>query len=575
MPIHNSDIADIFNRVADFLDIQDKNQFRIRAYRNAARTVTSLSKNVAGLVEKDEDLTRLSGIGKDLAGKIKEIVETGTLKQLEELEKEMPPGLLQMMKMSTIGPKRVKALYENLGVRNIKELEEMAKGGKISDLEGFGQKTQQKILEEAQRIRKRGKAHRTRLVKAERVIQPLLDYLQETKGLKKLQVAGSFRRCKETVGDIDVLATCKRGSNIMDRFVTYEDVKEIIAKGKTKSSVILRTGLQVDLRVVQQVSYGAALVYFTGSKAHNIAIRKRGQKDDLKINEYGVFKNDERVAGKTEEEVYHSVNLTYIEPELRENNGEIEAAVQNNLPDLIELSDLNGDLQSHTKESDGKFSMEEMAEAAKDLGYEYLAVTDHSKRVAMAGGLDEKRVEKQIEKVEKVNKNYKNFRIIKSMEVDILEDGSLDLPNSILSELEVVVCAVHYHRDMSRKKQTKRVLKAMENPFFHILAHPTGRIIGEREPYEIDLEEIMKEMVNNGCFIELNAQPDRLDISDTYCRMAREIGVKVAISTDAHSISDLNFMRFGIYQGRRGWLEPDDVLNTRPYKSLLKLVQRN
>jgi DNA polymerase (family 10) len=574
MPIHNRDIAEIFDRIADFLDIQNDNPFRIRAYRNAARTLSSLSKNVAVLVERNEDLTQLPGIGKDLAAKIVELVNTGTLKKLEQLEGEMPAGLLSLMKMSTMGPKRVKALYDNLGVKDLNELEKQARTGQISKLKGFGEKTQQKILEEVERLKKEGQAHRTGLVEAERVIQPLLEYLGDTKGLKKLDVAGSYRRRKETVGDIDILATCRRDSDIMDRFVDYEDVQAVLSKGKTKSSVKLRRGLQVDLRVVRQVNYGAALAYFTGSKAHNIALRKRGQKDGLKINEYGVFKNDRRVAGRTEEEVYHSVQLPYIEPELREDNGEIEAAIARKLPNLIQLSDIRGDLHSHTQETDGKFTMEEMAEAAQKCGYEYLAISDHSKRVTMAGGLDANRLKKQIDKIDALNQKLKKFRLIKSIEVDILKDGSLDLPEGILAQLDVVVCSIHYHMNLSRDQQTRRVLKAMENPYFHILGHPTGRIIGDRPPYEIDMEAILKELANKGCHIELNAQPDRLDISDSYCRMAREMGIKVAISSDAHSLSDLQFMRLGIDQARRGWLEPQDVLNTQSFTELIKSVKR-
>jgi DNA polymerase (family 10) len=574
MPVHNSDIADIFNRIADYLEIKGENQFRIRAYRNAARTISSLSGNITAMIDNGEDLTDLPGIGKDLSEKIHQIVRTGTLKQLQELEKEVPPGLIKMMKMSMLGPRKVKAIYDELGISSISELEKSARAGKIRNLEGFGEKTEKKIIEEAERLKEQGENQRTPLVVAERIVEPYIDYLKKSKGIKTIEVAGSFRRKKESVGDLDILVSCSKNAKIMERFVSFEDVAEVIASGKTKSSIILRRGLQVDLRVVPDVAYGAALVYFTGSKAHNIRLRKMGIQRNLKINEYGIFKGDMRVAGKSEEEVYKKLELPFIEPELREDSGEIEAAMKGKLPKLVSMGDLRGDLQSHTTETDGKFSLEEMADAAQKKGYDYLAVTDHSKRVSVAGGMDEKRLEKQLMEIEKLNKKIKNFRVLKSVEVDILEDGFLDLADSILKELDVVVCSIHYNLNLSRNKQTRRVLKAMENPNFNILAHPTGRLIGRREPYDIDLEAVMKEARKQGCYLEVNAQPDRLDLSDTNCRMAKELGVKVAISTDAHSLSDLDLIQYGIYQARRGWLEPSDVLNTRSWPELKNLLQR-
>jgi DNA polymerase (family 10) len=575
MPIHNNDIGDIFNRIADYLEIKGENQFRIRAYRNAARTISSLSRNITAMIDNGEELTDLPGIGKDLSEKIHQIVKTGTLKQLQELEKEVPPGLIKMMQMSTLGPRRVKAIYDELGISTVGELEKSARAGKIQNLEGFGEKTEKKIIEEAARLREQGESKRTPLVVAERIVEPYIDYLKKSKGIKNIEVAGSFRRKKESVGDLDILVSCSKNAKIMERFTSFEDVAEVIASGETKSSVILRRGLQVDLRVVPEVAYGAALVYFTGSKAHNIRLRKMGIQKNLKINEYGVFKDEKRIAGKSEEEVYKKLKLPYIEPELREDSGEIEAAMKGKLPELVKVEDLKGDLQSHTTETDGKFSLEEMADAAQKKGYEYLAVTDHSKRVSVAGGMDEKRLEKQIEEIEKLNKKLKNFRILKSVEVDILEDGTLDLADSILKELDVVVCSIHYNLNLSRDKQTRRVLKAMENPNFNIMAHPTGRLIGRREPYDINLEDVIKEARKQGCYLEVNAQPDRLDLSDSDCRLAKELGVRVAISTDAHSQSDLDLIRYGINQARRGWLEAADVLNTRSWPELKKLLQRH
>jgi DNA polymerase (family 10) len=573
MPVQNSDVADIFNKVADLLDIEGANQFRVRAYRNAARAVSSLPQNVSDMIESEKDLTELPGIGKDLAGKIKEIVETGSLAQLEELEGKTPSELSKLMKVAGLGPKRVKALNENLGVTNLKELKEAAQKGKVRELEGFGKKTEQAILEELEEVEGKGE-ERIKLMEAEQRAGALVDYLQETKGVKEITVAGSYRRRKETVGDLDILVTCKKGSQVMDRFVKYEDVKKVVSKGTTRSTIVLRSGLHVDLRVLPQVSYGAALHYFTGSKAHNIAVRKLGVKKKLKINEYGVFKGDKRIAGKSEKDVYDEVDLPFIDPELRENWGEVEAAQKGKLPDLVVLDDLRGDLHAHTKETDGHVDLQGMADAAKERGYDYLAVTDHSKRVTMAKGLDAERLAKQIKEIDRLNGKLKGIVLLKGIELDILKDGSLDLPDDILKELDLTVCAVHYNRNLSKKDMTERIIRAMDNPHFNIFAHPTGRLINERDPYEIDLERIMKEAKERGCFLEINSHPDRLDLCDRHCKMAKDMGLKLAVSTDAHSVADLDFIRYGMDQARRGWLEPDDVINTRSLKDLKKMLKR-
>ncbi|MCF8143615.1 MAG: DNA polymerase/3'-5' exonuclease PolX [Deltaproteobacteria bacterium] len=572
MPVQNSDVSDIFNKVADLLEIEDESPFRIRAYRNAARIIANLPQNVSDRIESESDLTELRGIGKDLAGKIKEIVETGSLAQLEELEGKTPSGLSQLMKLEGIGPKRVKALNRDLGVTSLKDLEEAARQGKVKEVKGFGEKTQQKILEELEAFEEQ--EARIKLIEAEQRAKSLVDYLKEGKGIKEITVAGSYRRRKETVGDLDILVTCRKGASVMDRFVHYEDVKKVVSKGTTRATVVLRSGLHVDLRVVPQVSYGAALHYFTGSKAHNIAVRKLGVKKNLKINEYGVFKGDERIAGKTEKEVYDQVDLPYIEPELRENRGELEAAGKGRLPRLIGLDDLRGDLHAHTTETDGHATLEEMANAAKDYGHDYLAITNHSKKVTMAHGLDAGRLAEEIEEIDQLNGKLADIVLLKGIEVDILEDGSLDLPDDILKELDVVVCSVHYQRRLSREKMTERVLRAMDNPYTNIFAHPTGRLINARDPYEIDLERIIRGAKERGCFLEINAHPDRLDLSDVHCKMAKDMGLKLAISTDAHSIADLNLMQYGIDQARRGWVEPDDVINTRDLKQLRKLLKR-
>jgi DNA polymerase (family 10) len=574
MPVHNSDIAEILNQTADLLEIKGDNPFRIRAYRNAARTIESLSQSAAELISEDGDLSKYSGIGKDLAGKIREIVETGDFKLFKDLKKEIPLELSSLMRVSGLGAKRIAALYKELNITSLNKLKKAVDSGKVAGLEGFGEKTEQNIREEIKRLEKEETA-RTKLIVAEEIAQPLVDYLKKAKGIKDIAIAGSFRRRKETVKDLDILVTCKHGSNIMDHFTKYEDVRKVISKGKTKSSVLLRSDFQVDVRVVPQVSYGVAMVYFTGSKEHNIAIRKIGVKKKLKINEYGVFKGHKRLAGKTETEVYKKINLPYIDPEIRENRGEVEAAKKDKLPDLITLDDIQGDLHTHSNYTDGRNTIEQMAKAAKEMGYRYIAMTDHSQHVTVAGGLKPKDLRKQFEEIDKINEKLKNFTILKGCEVDILEDGELDLPDDVLKELDVRICSVHYKFNLSKKKQTERVIRAMDNPWFNILGHPTGRLINERQPYEIDIEKVIKAAKEKGCLLELNAHPDRLDLSDIHCKMAKESGVKIVISTDAHQTDHLQYMKFGIGQARRGWLEAGDVANTKSLTQLKKLLKRD
>jgi len=572
VPVHNSDIASIFDEIADMLEIQGDNPFRVRAYRNAARLIAGLPMSVADMVERGEDLTVLQGIGKELAAKITEIVKTGTLAKLKEIEERTPPELSRLMKVAGLGPKRVKVLYEKLGVKDFEGLRQAAEKHLIRELPGFGEKTEQKILEDIAGAEKRGQ--RVKLVVAEEVARSLVGHLSKARGVKNVEVAGSYRRRCETVGDLDILAVCGEGSDIMDRFVNYEDVKTVMSRGDTKAAAVLRTGIQVDVRVVPEESYGAALHYFTGSKAHNIAVRTLGVKRDLKINEYGVFRGGRRIAGRTEEEVYRQVGLPYIEPELREDRGEIEAAREGRLPKLVTEEDIRGDLHVHTKATDGRHSIEEVAGEAMRRGYEYIAVTDHSKRVTVAGGIDSKRLVEQVKEIDRLNGRLAGFVVLKAVEVDILEDGSLDLPDEALALLDLTVCAVHSKFNLSRKKQTERIIRAMDNPFFNILAHPTGRLIDERNPYDVDMEALIEAARERGCFLELNGHPDRLDLSDIHCKAAKEAGVKIAVSTDAHSMNDLKLMRFGVYQARRGWLGPEDVLNTRRLSDLKKLLIR-
>ncbi len=572
MPVHNSEIASMFDHVADLLEIEGANRFRVRAYRNAANTIRDQGRNVADMLRDGEDLSELPSIGKDLAGKIKEIVETGHLALLDEIAKEIPEALVQVTAIPSIGPKRARALYESLDIRSLDDLTKAAEEGKIARISGFGPKTQAKIRDEL--AKGDITEHRIRLAIAEDFAEPLLDYVQKIDGVAKAEIGGSFRRRKETVGDLDILATAEDGKHVIDRFVEYDEVAEIVSKGNTRSTVRLRSGLQVDLRVVPDASFGAALHYFTGSKAHNIACRRRAIERDLKLNEYGVFDGKRRVAGATEEEVYDSIGLPWIAPVLREDRGEIEAAEKGALPNLVKQNDIGGDLHCHTTASDGKNSIREMAEAARDRGYEYIAISDHSKSQTVAGGLDEQALAKQIDEIDRINEELDGIRVLKSSEVDILEDGTLDYADSVLKKLDLVVAAIHSKFELDEEAQTERMVRAMENRHVNIIAHPTGRLIGERRAYAVNMERVIEAAAKHGCFLELNAHPLRLDLNDVHCRMAKEAGVRVSIGTDAHSTGGLGNIRFGVDQARRGWLEPDDVLNTRSWKQLSGLLRR-
>jgi len=571
MPVHNADIAAVFEEFADLLDIEGSNPFRIRAYRNAARILRDLPREVSAMLGKGEDLTELPGIGEDLSAKIKEIVETGTAAALEEHRKAVPATLTELLRIPGLGPKRVKALYHELGVRTLDQLRKAAQDGRVKALDGFGEKTERHILDQLKE--RTSKETRFQLATATQYAESLLAYLKESPGVDHVVAAGSYRRASETIGDLDILVTAASGSPVMDRFVSYPEVEEILAHGATKSSVRLACKLQVDVRVVPDESYGAALQYFTGSKAHNVAIRQLAQQRKLKINEYGVFKGDRSVAGATEESVYAAVGLPWIPPELRENRGEIEAAQAGILPRLVEVADLKGDLHSHTKATDGRNSMKEMAAAARERGLEYLAITDHSRRLTMAKGLDPKRLFEQIEEIDRLNATLGGIMLLKGIEVDILEDGSLDLSDEDLSRLDLVVGAVHSHFRLSRQKQTERIMRAMDRPYFTILAHPTGRLIDERAPYDVDMPRLIRHARERGCFLEVNAQPIRLDLTDRDCQMAKEEGVMVSINSDAHSTLDLGNLRYGVGQGRRGWLEKKDVLNARSLQALRPLLK--
>ncbi len=572
MPVQNTEIAAMLDELADLLEIEGANRFRVRAYRNGARTVAEHTRHMSALVAAGEDLTALPGIGKELAAKIKEMVETGHLSKLEEVKQRTPGSLVQLLKIEGLGPKRVQTLYEELHITNLDELEAAAKQGRVRELHGFGAKTEEKILADLEQAREA--EARTRLDVAESLIKPLVDYLRELEGVTRVEVAGSYRRRKETVGDIDILAIGEDGASIIQHFVEHEDINTVASQGETRSTVFLRSGLQVDLRVVPKESYGAALQYFTGSKAHNVALRTLAVKQGYKINEYGVFRDDERVAGESEAEIYDLFDLAYVEPELREDRGELQAAKAGRLPQLLTIDDIRGDLQMHTTGSDGKASLEQMARAAQEMGYEYIAITDHSAYLGMVQGLDADALAQQIDAIDALNDRLEDFRVLKSIEVDILEDGALDLPDEILQRLDLRICSIHSKFGLSREQQTERILRAMDNPNFNILAHPTGRRIGERPPYAVDMERVMSAALERGCYLEINAHPERLDLHDIYAKMAKEMGLKLAISTDAHSVNGLRNMRFGVGQARRGWLEAEDVLNTRSWSELQALLAR-
>jgi len=572
MTVHNAEIADLFERLADLLEIEDANPFRVRAYRNAALTISGYGHSMSELLKEGADLTQLPGIGKEIAAKIETIVDTGKLPALQEVEARTPGALADLMRIPGLGPKRVKTLYKDLNIRSVEDLARALRMGKVHDLPGFGTKTEDMIRRRLESGA--GREKRMKRFDSEEYANSIIAWLKKSRGLKDIEVAGSFRRRQETVGDLDILVTAARGSNVMQRFVQYDEVVEVVSHGDTRSTVRLRCGLQVDLRVVPAASYGAALQYFTGSKEHNIELRTLAGRKKLKINEYGVFRSDKRIAGKTEAEVYKTVGLPLIPPELRQGRGEIEAARKGRLPKLVEVSDLHGDLHVHSKASDGHHTIEQMAMAAKDLGYEYIAMCDHSHHVTIAHGLDKKRLVAQIQEIDKLNEKLDGIVVLKSSEVDILDSGKLDLPDEILKELDLRVCAVHYKFNLTRQQQTERILRAMDNPYFNILAHPTGRLINERDPYDVDLGRLMEAAVERGCYMEVNAYPDRLDLNDEACRTAKELGLKLAISTDAHSTSDLNLVRFGVDQARRGWLEKNDILNTRSRVDLLKMLKR-
>lgn len=568
--VHNADIAAALDEIADILEIEDANPFRVRAYRNAARVVNELPTEAAAMIARGEDLAELPGVGKDLAHKISDLALSGTTELLDDLRKQMPPALVEVLRLPGMGPKRVKVLHDKLHIETLPDLRKALDDGRVARLPRFGDKLAQRIRDAV--AAKAAAPGRMKLAIAAQYAETYAAFLRKLPEVEQVTIAGSYRRARETVGDIDMVVTATAAAPVLDAFVNYPEVARVMAEGPTRSTVVLRSGLQVDIRVMEPAAYGAALVYFTGSKAHNIAIRRIAQDRGLKISEYGVFRGKRRVAGDSEESVYRAIGLPFIPPELREDRGEVDAARQGTLPALVELSDIRGDLHAHTTATDGRNSLREMVLAAKERGYEYVAITEHSRRVTVAHGLDPARLKRQIGQIDALNREKLGIEVLKGIEVDILDDGRLDLPDTALARLDLVVAAVHSKFGLGREAQTARILRALDNPNVTILAHPTGRLIGEREPYDVDMAAILKKAKACGCFVELNAHPDRLDLLETHCRMAKDLGVLVSLNTDAHAVAEYANMRFGVGQARRGWLTKDDVLNTRPLAKLRALL---
>ncbi|RRA10971.1 DNA polymerase/3'-5' exonuclease PolX [Burkholderia cepacia] len=572
MPIHNAGCAAVFAEIADMLEIQGANPFRVRAYRNAARTIADYGRDIATMIANGDDLGKIPSIGPDLASKLREIAATGTCELQQTLRHALPGAIVELLDVPGLGAKRVKALHEALHVDSLEQLRAEAKSGHVRELPGFGAKTEAHLLE-AIDDRLQREPQRFLLPDAAHSLLPLLERLRAIAGVGKAVPAGSFRRRRETVGDLDILVTARDPQAVADAFVGYAEVARVLAHGKTKSSVVLANGLQVDLRVVDADAFGAALVYFTGSKAHNIALRRIAQAGGLKINEYGVFRGDERIAGATEASVYAAIGLHEVPPELREDRGEIDAARAGTLPALVERKQVHGDLHAHTDASAGRDSLRAMADAARARGFAYLAITD---RAPDAGGgrngFDW--LARQLDEIDRLNASFDDFVLLKGVEAGILEDGGLDVPDTLLGRLDLVVGAVRDGFELSRDAQTARVLRAMDQPHFTILAHPTGRMLGERDACELDVARVIAHAAARGCFVELDAQPRRLDLPDIWCREAAKAGVPVAIGSDARSTDELDNLAYGVDQARRGWLTRPDVLNTRTLAQLRPLLAR-
>ncbi len=570
----NTAIAKVFSDIADLLELKGENTFKIRAYQKAARAIEHYPKEIRIMLDEEEDLRSIPGVGEAIAKKTTELVTTGKLGYYENLKAEFPPGITNLLAVPGIGPKTANRLSSELGISSVDALEQAIHGGQVAKLFRLGDKTANNILQQIQALRR--KDQRIPIGEALPIVEEILGSLRSLPRVRNLTYAGSLRRFRETLGDIDLMGTADNPKEVIDTFVALPHMGQVLAQGSTKASAIVSGGLQVDLRMVEHGSFGSLLQYFTGSKQHNISLRERGHRQGLKLSEYGItdLATDKLEKFAAEEEFYRRLGLQYIPPELREAQGEVERAEQGTLPKLVELSNIKGDLHMHTDWSDGHNSIEEMALAAKELSYQYIAITDHSGGRGIAHGLDVERLRKQIAEVRALNEHLNGIHVFSGIEVDIRADGSLDLPHEILSKLDIVIGAVHSAMNQSEEKMTRRVLSAIENPDVDIIAHPTCRLLGEREPVAIDLESIFQAAVKNDKALEINAMPDRLDLNDIHAFRARELGVKLAIETDAHSVAHLGFMRFGIGVARRAWCEPQHILNTLPLEQLLASLSK-
>ncbi len=571
--MRNGEIARLFDELADLLEIDGANPFRVRAYRNAARTIGDLSESLAGIAAEGEGaLKELPGIGDDLAKKIVVIVQTGRLPQLEEMRKKVPQGVVEMLRIPNLGPKKAAILFEQLKIESLQQLREAAEQGRIAGIKGFGKKTEQAILSGLEQVQTAVK--RCLLQGAKLEADQIVEDLRGLKSVKLASTAGSCRRLRETCGDLDVIAAADDSAEAMDALAAHRLVEKVLSRGETKQRVKLWSGMELDLRVVPTASYGAALQYFTGSKEHNIVIRRRAQERGYKLNEYGVYEGERQVAGATEEDVYGAVGLPWIPPELRENRGEIERAEQGTLPRLIEKQDIKGDLHMHTTATDGTASIREMAEAAKARGLKYIAITDHSKRVTMANGLDAARLRAHWKEIDKVRKEVKGIEILRGVECDILETAVLDLPDDVLAEADWVIAVLHYGLKQPREQIMKRLLCAVTNPHVDIIGHASGRMLTRREGADIDFDVLLKAAADHGVMLEINAHPARLDLDDVRAAAAKARGIPIVISTDAHSTNGFDVLEYGIYQARRAGLEKEDVANTRSLAQFRKMLRR-
>jgi DNA polymerase (family 10) len=572
MTMENAQIANIFDEIGDLLELREANQFRIRSYRNAAQSIRNLSERIEDLADRGEDLSEIPDIGDATAEKIHQILKTGTCKRLENLRKKVDEGVADLMKVPGIGPRTAMQLHEDLGIASLDELKEACENHQVRELDGMGEKTEKNMLKGISTVK--STAGRILYSEASEHLATLSEFLNDIGEVDRWEVAGSFRRGKETIGDLDILIHAEDREKAADAILDYEEIADVIGQGKEKVSVRLKAGPQIDFRFFKTSEFGSAMVYFTGSKAHNIEIRKIAQDHDWKLNEYGLFKGDHRLAGKTEESVYSRLNLDWVPPEMRENRGEVDAARKDKLPTLIEFDDVKGDLQCHTTASDGNNSIREMADAAQEFGLDFLAITDHSKRVTMAKGLDDDAALKHADDIQEVDEDIKRFWLLAGIEVDILKSGKLDLKDKTLESMDWVVASVHYNRNMSRKAMTDRIVSALSSGLVHALGHPLGRIIGQREPMPVDIDRIIEACIENSVFLEINCQPNRLDLPDHYCRDARDAGVKFTLGTDAHSTEGFSFLPFGINVARRGWLRKEDVINTKSITELRKELRK-